>query len=377
MSGFLRIKEWDRFQHYKDRNPPWIKLHQEMLTSMTWVMANDSEKALLIAVMLLAARHDNAIPADPHYIRVVAHLEKEPDLKWLEVVDFCESVAESQKRESPWPSRYISAELKERVLARDGYKCRDCQSKKNLEIDHIIPVSKGGESIFENLQTLCRSCNRKKRTRLAAGPDFVAVATQTIELCSTKKETEAEKETEKTKPSARSARGVSNSSQLAKAQCETRHNRCHQLIMGWYRDWAGIECPWNGAEGRQLSSLLKAWPGAHDAEFMLCLDNIAQSECIAPGTRPCEWLAKLPKFIKGPLDQYWKSKQVIDGNSKAQQRERERDAKWANIVADRNGTHALPESGGNGLRPRLESGADRPVVEPADDGTEIPPARNH
>lgn len=136
------------------------------------------------------------------------------------------------------------------------------------------------------------------------------------------KERKGKEQEEEPKPSARSARGVSNSSQLAKAQCETRHNRCHQLIMGWYLDWAGIECPWNGAEGRQLSSLLKAWPGAHDAEFMLCLDNIAHSDCIAPGTRPCEWLAKLPKFIKGPLDQYWKSKQVTNGagNSKAERR---------------------------------------------------------
>jgi len=129
------------------------------------------------------------------------------------------------------------------------------------------------------------------------------------------------------KPSARkkAARGDSqNLRQLAKAQCETRHSRSKQLIEGFYRDWAGVDCPWDGAEGRQLSSLLKAWPGASDAEFMTCLENLATSEAIAPGTRPCEWIHKLPKFIKGPLDQYWKPKHGVNGNgngnSKAERR---------------------------------------------------------
>lgn len=58
--------------------------------------------------------------------------------------------------------------LREEVLKRDGYKCCVCgKTKKNgvrLEIDHIIPVSKGGQSTISNLQTLCSSCNAKKNT---------------------------------------------------------------------------------------------------------------------------------------------------------------------------------------------------------------------
>ena len=58
--------------------------------------------------------------------------------------------------------------LREEVLKRDGYKCCVCgKTKKDgvrLEIDHIIPVSKGGQSTISNLQTLCSSCNAKKNT---------------------------------------------------------------------------------------------------------------------------------------------------------------------------------------------------------------------
>jgi len=52
-----------------------------------------------------------------------------------------------------------------RVMKRDGFKCVLCGSSPatqigcELHIDHIIPWSKGGETVEENLRTLCSSCN--------------------------------------------------------------------------------------------------------------------------------------------------------------------------------------------------------------------------
>lgn len=49
------------------------------------------------------------------------------------------------------------------VYERDGYRCRKCGAQtRDLEIDHIYPISKGGKSNFDNLQTLCHSCNTLK-----------------------------------------------------------------------------------------------------------------------------------------------------------------------------------------------------------------------
>lgn len=57
------------------------------------------------------------------------------------------------------------------LLRRDNWKCKLCGKsvqKKNIyaddaaEIDHIIPLSKGGEHSYDNTQILCRKCNREK-----------------------------------------------------------------------------------------------------------------------------------------------------------------------------------------------------------------------
>lgn len=53
------------------------------------------------------------------------------------------------------------------IYQRDGYRCRYCGRRTdNLEIDHIIPIAKGGKSTYNNLQTLCHRCNVKKGTSI-------------------------------------------------------------------------------------------------------------------------------------------------------------------------------------------------------------------
>ena len=56
----------------------------------------------------------------------------------------------------------LSNKMRFQILKRDGERCKICGSTKNLEIDHIYPISKGGKTTMDNLQTLCHNCNVKK-----------------------------------------------------------------------------------------------------------------------------------------------------------------------------------------------------------------------
>jgi hypothetical protein len=65
----------------------------------------------------------------------------------------------------PEYNRHIPARLRRTVLERDGNRCGKCGSFEKLEVDHVIPVAKGGLTLEENLQLLCATHNRSKGDR--------------------------------------------------------------------------------------------------------------------------------------------------------------------------------------------------------------------
>ena len=64
--------------------------------------------------------------------------------------------------------RDINLRLRFKVLQRDNFKCCSCGASPakdpsvELHVDHVIPWAKGGETVLENLQTLCSKCNLGK-----------------------------------------------------------------------------------------------------------------------------------------------------------------------------------------------------------------------
>jgi hypothetical protein len=59
----------------------------------------------------------------------------------------------------------IPAYIRHQVLQRDEFCCQQCGSTHELQIDHIRPVSLGGDNAITNLQVLCGPCNRRKSNR--------------------------------------------------------------------------------------------------------------------------------------------------------------------------------------------------------------------
>lgn len=68
----------------------------------------------------------------------------------------------------------MTAKLRSFIKSRDGHACQICgmsvarEPHLLLEVDHIVPVSRGGLSTPDNLQTLCWRCNRRKSKRMVS-----------------------------------------------------------------------------------------------------------------------------------------------------------------------------------------------------------------
>src|SRR5213083_1303433 len=96
-----------------------------------------------------------------------------------EVIDELAQPLHSASSTYPWPHvirlvtyvrvpRAVQRKISRRALfARDGWKCVYCGTASGrLTLDHVVPRSRGGDSVWENVVTSCAPCNLKKGNRL-------------------------------------------------------------------------------------------------------------------------------------------------------------------------------------------------------------------
>lgn len=65
---FLSIKNFEKYQHFKKANPPWIKLYRSMFTDLEFMRLSISCKYLYIGLVILASEGSNRVPNDLHFI---------------------------------------------------------------------------------------------------------------------------------------------------------------------------------------------------------------------------------------------------------------------------------------------------------------------
>lgn len=208
-------KNWRNFQHYKDRNPPWIRLHKGLLDDLEFHQLSPYASKLLVLMWLMASESvDGVIVCNADRIAFRLRLEKDAVSSAIDeilragfFVDAGSDVpdgndgkplAQKMREKNGFGSRHISDKVKRAVWERDGGLCRSCRAATDIEFDHITPVSKGGDGSEQNIQLLCRPCNRKKRANVleqAATPAQPWLELRTSETeAETLQRTEAETE---------------------------------------------------------------------------------------------------------------------------------------------------------------------------------------
>lgn len=80
---FFSIRNWEKFQHYTKRNPPWIRLYQGLLRDRGYQSLSDTSRGHLVGLFLIASQHDNRIPEDQVWLKHELCTKVAIDLKAL------------------------------------------------------------------------------------------------------------------------------------------------------------------------------------------------------------------------------------------------------------------------------------------------------
>lgn len=109
-------------------------------------------------------------------------------------------IVRSARWETPVPSVIILKEYmkvkttvrfsKSNVFLRDLYTCLYCEDilqKKDCTLDHVLPVSKGGKTTFENTVTACANCNANKGASTKYKPKYKPYKPDFYELVNKRK----------------------------------------------------------------------------------------------------------------------------------------------------------------------------------------------
>lgn len=74
--------------------------------------------------------------------------------------------AYARRKDAIVPDRPFTAEDWLEIVEQHKHRCHYCGKRRVLTIDHVIPLSKGGLHVKENIVPACQSCNSQKKDRL-------------------------------------------------------------------------------------------------------------------------------------------------------------------------------------------------------------------
>lgn len=156
---YLRVKNWGSFQHYRDRNPPWIKLHNSLLTDTGFLEMTEPHQWQLVRTWMLASRCDTrgldnngdvvpAIGGDEKWIRrAIGSLAKVPVAAfvrdgWLIPVDLLDASTHASAHASAGASTDASTDASAHasaLLGLEKYQIKELRALPLARPDGAAP----------------------------------------------------------------------------------------------------------------------------------------------------------------------------------------------------------------------------------------------
>lgn len=137
---YFRVTNWDHYQHYSKRNPPWIKLYTSLLDDFAFLSLTESTRLLAFNLLMLAAKTGNKMPISPPWLMTRLALS-EANLDALFEYGLIEKWSASNTTLAPQASVKERAEQKERN--KDGLKTapRSIREEGLRAIGQTLPES--------------------------------------------------------------------------------------------------------------------------------------------------------------------------------------------------------------------------------------------
>ena len=162
----LKVRNFEKFQHYKDRSPIWIKLYRSLLRDYEFGRLPDASRAHLMLIWLLASETGNELPNDAAWIGRQINASDPVDLDLLIRSGFlidCDSESASKsasKSDSALPQTVLAqsrAEAEQRQRAETESEAEQSRSRAEAEAIACPPAAAAANDLESHLSAFART----------------------------------------------------------------------------------------------------------------------------------------------------------------------------------------------------------------------------
>ena len=137
----MQIKNWKKFQHFKDRKPPWVKLYRDLLDDIEWFELDPKAAKVLTMLWLIASEDDGNIPTVKQLAFRLRMSEKETEVcisklsHWL-IQDDNTTISTRYQDDAPETETETELEIEKECISPPSGGLPNCDHEKVIDLYH-------------------------------------------------------------------------------------------------------------------------------------------------------------------------------------------------------------------------------------------------